>query len=641
MGNRFYFGEETATSFADVAHEIGQLADALGQIHDPREAKSQLLQILRRPDIKKILGDTRVQFLWRDAQKLEDVEAIQTLLKNTSRYMEKEGATEASWENIEAALADMLAAATEGNEPASEDGTSMAAHSPPSHHQPTAAASTSALTTWRSPDGVKYSIKKKSETGEWMVAAYVNGKFDDDKTYYTNDKADAVGTLDAMRKAASKSESGDNPTDPPVEDRGVDAEARWAEMDAGERAGVLKQAGFGSMSVEMSKSAWGAFKPDEKKDIEWVLKAAPGHLGEDTTNQDPDDYLSYKGEKIQKGTRLVVDASGVDKKATVQSIGTKDNEPVIDYIADDGRKGWAYLDQVVRLIPQQEEAETLESALNDITSYLTKQNIPKDMAVEIAMEIKKRAPYLAALDVQTIMMDAGIEESRAEEMSEEAYRILEKYGAVRVETEGVLGPQVPLGPAISGGASNHDGGLDEMQGALEKGDEVEAVTGTYRGLKGSVLKPGKMVEVSVSAPWQGNLHGASMKLTPRDVIHIRESELRQVGSFSGMVDEVRPPSVDPRTKKVLNKYLTELGKKYWDDIPVSDIVEAFRQQGLEIEAFRKDPAGTENLGSEAVGKSGREKATISKGGEEVKNSHLNLSWYVMPSGKYEVVAYLS
>ena len=621
MGNRFYFGEETATSFTDVSNEIGQFAEKLGGVHDARQAKSQLLQLIKRPDILKILGDTRVGFIWQDVKGLQDVESIQTLLKNLSRYMEKEGATQTSWENIETALADMLATATEGDE---SDNTSLQAHTP-------SVGSTSGLTTWRSPDGVKYSVKKNSETGEWMVAAYVNGKFDDGKTYYTNDKADAVGTLDHMRKSAEKKTESDVGSDP---------EMRWADMNAQERESVLKQAGFGSISGDMAGKPWGAFKPDEKKDIEWVLKAATGHLGEDTTSQDPDDYLSYKGEKITKDTRLVVDISGIEKKATVKSIGSKDNEPVIDYVTDDGRKGWAYLDQVIRLIPRSEEEQSLETAVAKIVSYLAKNNVPKDTAVKISVEMRKRAPFIEELDIQTIMLDAGVAESQVEELAQEVYTILEKYGVVRIERESVA-PQVPVGGAAVGETSNNGGGLDEMTGALAKGDEVEAVTGTYRGLKGSVLRPGKMVEVSVSAPWQGTVHGALMKLTPRQTIYICAGDLLTEEEVADVTDEVRPPSVDPRVKKVLNKYLNALGNKYWDDIPVSEIVDEFRQQGLTVDGLKKDPAGTENIGSDAVGKSGREQSTIYKGGEEVKNARLILSWYVMPSGKYEVTAYVS
>src|SRR5882757_10416251 len=46
--------------------------------------------------------------------------------------------------------------------------------------------------------GIRWSVKKNAETKEWMVVAYVNGKRDEDKTYYTDDKADAVGTFDHL-----------------------------------------------------------------------------------------------------------------------------------------------------------------------------------------------------------------------------------------------------------------------------------------------------------------------------------------------------------------------------------------------------------------------------------------------------------
>ena len=47
---------------------------------------------------------------------------------------------------------------------------------------------------------ITYKLKRKSETDEWMVAAYVNGKFNEAKTYYTDDKEDAQATLKHMQE---------------------------------------------------------------------------------------------------------------------------------------------------------------------------------------------------------------------------------------------------------------------------------------------------------------------------------------------------------------------------------------------------------------------------------------------------------
>ena len=48
---------------------------------------------------------------------------------------------------------------------------------------------------------ITYKLKRKSETNEWKVAAFVDGKYNEAMTYYTDDKQDAVGTLAAMEKS--------------------------------------------------------------------------------------------------------------------------------------------------------------------------------------------------------------------------------------------------------------------------------------------------------------------------------------------------------------------------------------------------------------------------------------------------------
>ena len=47
-------------------------------------------------------------------------------------------------------------------------------------------------------DKVRLTIARKSDTNEWLVKVYVNGKYSEDKTYYTDDKQDAIDTAKAM-----------------------------------------------------------------------------------------------------------------------------------------------------------------------------------------------------------------------------------------------------------------------------------------------------------------------------------------------------------------------------------------------------------------------------------------------------------
>lgn len=51
-------------------------------------------------------------------------------------------------------------------------------------------------------DAVTTTIRKDRDTGEWIVRVRVNGKLDEDATYYTDDKDDAEATANMMRQHA-------------------------------------------------------------------------------------------------------------------------------------------------------------------------------------------------------------------------------------------------------------------------------------------------------------------------------------------------------------------------------------------------------------------------------------------------------
>lgn len=49
-------------------------------------------------------------------------------------------------------------------------------------------------------DNVKLILKKDPATQEFAVKWYEDGKYNEDKTYYTDDKQDAIDTMDDMIK---------------------------------------------------------------------------------------------------------------------------------------------------------------------------------------------------------------------------------------------------------------------------------------------------------------------------------------------------------------------------------------------------------------------------------------------------------
>jgi hypothetical protein len=94
---------------------------------------------------------------------------------------------------------------------------------------------------------------------------------------------------------------------------------------------------------------------------------------------------------------------------------------------------------------------------------------------------------------------------------------------------------------------------------------------------------------------------------------------------------VRPMTIDPKTRRQANAYLSELSSKYWPGVPLFDIAETLKEKfGIEVED------------SIVTGEQGRDTFELKKGGMPIKNSMLALSWFKMPvSGKYEITAYLS
>lgn len=46
----------------------------------------------------------------------------------------------------------------------------------------------------------RLSLGRKPSTDEWVVKVFVNGKYDEDKSYYTDDRQDAIDTMKQMKK---------------------------------------------------------------------------------------------------------------------------------------------------------------------------------------------------------------------------------------------------------------------------------------------------------------------------------------------------------------------------------------------------------------------------------------------------------
>lgn len=101
-------------------------------------------------------------------------------------------------------------------------------------------------------------------------------------------------------------------------------------------------------------------------------------------------------------------------------------------------------------------------------------------------------------------------------------------------------------------------------------------------------------------------------------------------------------AVDPRRGRI-NKELAKISKEYRPEIPLDEIFKALEKNGLC--AIDKDGTKWEGF---LTGKDGRATIDVAFLDEEpengkrapIENAKLVITWYKMPSGKYETLTYL-
>lgn len=119
------------------------------------------------------------------------------------------------------------------------------------------------------------------------------------------------------------------------------------------------------------------------------------------------------------------------------------------------------------------------------------------------------------------------------------------------------------------------------------------------------------------------------------------AEQNRGGSMHDAIELIKDKAqivLDKQKKKVAksssdkaNDTLADISKKYWDVIPIQDIFNACRAQGLEpIQEDGMPWAGF------LLGEEGRADIPLAD-----SNKYLHISWYTMPSGRYEVTPYIS
>ena len=99
-------------------------------------------------------------------------------------------------------------------------------------------------------------------------------------------------------------------------------------------------------------------------------------------------------------------------------------------------------------------------------------------------------------------------------------------------------------------------------------------------------------------------------------------------------DTLMEASVSSSVFNKINKELHAIGLEYYKEIPLQYIFDLFIDEG--ITPIQEDKTPWSGM---LVGKEGRDFIELMYNGEVLKRV-LNISWYKMPSGNYEIVAYV-
>lgn len=109
--------------------------------------------------------------------------------------------------------------------------------------------------------------------------------------------------------------------------------------------------------------------------------------------------------------------------------------------------------------------------------------------------------------------------------------------------------------------------------------------------------------------------------------------------------EARGNELSTKEKSLINKRIADISSNYHEKIPLDDIFAALRE--FQVSPVQEDqtPWSGMLLGGKECGhpEAVKQRATIDlmRNGQVLNHSDLLLMWCKMPSGKYEIVSYVS
>jgi hypothetical protein len=243
-----------------------------------------------------------------------------------------------------------------------------------------------------------------------------------------------------------------------------------------------------------------------------------------------------------------------------------------------------------------------------------------------------------------------------------AYNIAIKSGDVKDTFEG-------FSAQMEGSNSIFDsstGRLVELGGRGKKSlryGNVIATEDQERVMKKSIVSAVKLQKAKYTKRWRGkdgkwhyeygsrspriggDLGETSGQKIKRATEILEGRNLPRVGSYSEVPD---PPKVTTKTRKSLNNALrSALPGNYYNGIPIGEMQEALRKEGYVL--IQEDGTKWSGMFLGSEGEAFLQMGKLDQGRnlngqatyKPVSNSGLRMTWYEMPSGKMEIVKYIT
>lgn len=653
MGNQFFhIGEEKAENGVDVADAFRRLAEELRGNPNGQEAKQKALTLLRRRDVASVLGETRIEWLKKDISNLQDTESIQTFLVNSSRYMEKEGIAKLSWENLSKYLGQLDQPAqeedaTEGD--FSKRGSPMVAtHDDKRKHSEIAKGMPDAIklkdahpedleARWREMEETqRIRVAKQAGFNEvearelarkswepldpsikkdlsWVLSAdpeHLPGKDDFEEMAAPVDEkaAEAQEDLDQIIKQemdsailsfadARAAESWSTASEGMIEDYGKDVHvtAEFGEWLAVNGALIMPGKDIPQPPTGFQKTKFGGAIPDFEVEVQM-----------ETVKDFVSRELKFPVEMVER----VIEAQKFGETVTVKVSGKSEvfapgKEPILtegtampvrpESFEDSMKRGWSM----------------------DRTDGVWSKHVGKKTGAAFPAHTDAFGTHLWSVYDGNKLIGRGEAKTDKE--------------AMKAADEHLNLEPVPMGEADA--ATLKDQLTTAAKKAVPDADpfDIEAAiywfaSDNYAGMGDPLYG---VLSLSKFKPGPAHKGVSDEGETAEEIYNHLKTKFAKTEADDPQV-RVRPPSLDPKTRRALNIFLSEVSKERWPSVPLFDIKEKMKQFGIELED------------AIVTGHNGHDTFEISKGGQPIKNSMLSLSWFKLPvTGKYEITAYMS